>query len=186
MKVRGIVAAVRVKDLKPGDLESVPGAKTGKCAKCGEEVALAPSSQKVLEDGTAEGVICRPCADAEVMEGGAIPMLAPGAIEEFKARVEREITGNTEGEGIAGYPACRFIERESHTPGMRICEVLVQEGACGGFALFAGTLACDKPEHPLHFSLRIRDVVTSRELSVELSMPAWDRLAAWVEQGRGH
>ena len=184
MKVEGVVAAKRMKDLKPGQFESIPGSQEGKCEKCGEAVALAPSAMKVLSDGSATTVICLQCAGPDLKSGRFIPVTAPGQIAELKQRLEHELA--VEGELVAGYPKCVFREPETTQRGAAIAQVIVHEGKSQGFAFFAGTYACDKPEHPLHFALRIQDLVTNDEMFVEISLAAWDKLNAWVQQHRGH
>lgn len=79
------VVAMRADEVPLADI--VPGAIRAPCGSCGEEVWIAPSSQRLGYDV----VLCWPCARVEFdkREGDIELRMAPGAAEELKAALRR-------------------------------------------------------------------------------------------------
>lgn len=86
---KAMIVCIRKADVPPAKV--VPGSTAcGTCSKCGEQVYMAPSSQKMMLAGHA-GAICAQCSRDVVFDAVA---LAPGALQEF-AEYRREESRRT-------------------------------------------------------------------------------------------
>lgn len=66
----------------------VDGSRLFACTQCRRQVWMSPASQRLLATGK-WGASCMGCAEEAIASGGEFAGVAPGAVEEFYAWLQR-------------------------------------------------------------------------------------------------